>query len=470
MRQLFVIATRKMEKKVSSFNRANLKKTINYFKRNGIKNTLYTVLERCAQKGESYSYIPPKENTLNEQRSYPFEEPCKFSILVPAYETKETYLRELTDSCLRQRYSDFELIIADASESACVEQVMKTYADERIVYKRLTENKGISGNTNEALKIATGDYVGLLDHDDLLTEDALYEMARAIERGKKDGIEIPMLYSDEDKCDGEGKVFFDPHKKTDFNLDLLLSNNYICHFTVMKRELMEQLKFREDYDGAQDYDIILRGVAALLKKEGYVKTKEQLICHIPKILYHWRCHEASTAINPESKRYAYEAGKMAVTAFLDSMGWKAKVEHSCHLGFYEVEAEDVFDGFGKVGAVGGKVIDRQNKIAGNLWQEGKKPLEGVHVHFSGYMNRASLKQTMDILDLRCIRINPELRELFEEITGMKYTETNVFFAGEEYKKSEAEWSALSKAFCGEVQKRGYRLIFYPQYVYKIRKK
>lgn len=457
---------------MGSLNSTNIKKTINYFKRNGIRKTFYTVLERYTQKNKDYHYEKPEKNFLEEQKKYRFDEKYKFSILVPAYETNEIYLREMIESVLNQSYSELELIIADAGKSDCVEKVIKTYTDKRIVYKRLAENQGISVNTNEALKAAAGDYVGLLDHDDLLTEDALFEMARAIEKGKKAGIEIKMLYSDEDKCDGAGKTFFEPHKKPDLNLDLLMSNNYVCHFLVMKKEFMTELGFDKKYDGAQDFDITLRGVAKLIQSEGYEETTERLVCHIPKVLYHWRCHEASTAVNPASKMYAYDAGKRAVQRFIGLMGWKAEVQHSNHLGFYEVREQNIFKELGNIGVVGGKVIDRNNKITGCLWQEGKKPFEGLNTHFGGYMHRASLRQTMDTLDLRCMRINSELIRLFEEVTGMKYVEKEKdgLFFREKYEKTEEEWDNLSKAFCKEVQKSGYRLVFDPRYVYKMRKK
>lgn len=457
---------------MSGLNGNNIKKTLYFLKRNGIIKTFYAVLERCTEKTEDYDYIKPTEEQLEAQREYCFDEPCKFSILVPAYETKEAYLREMIDSVLNQTYRNFELVIADASKSDCVEKIVKTYTDGRILYERLKKNEGISENTNAALRRAKGDYIGLLDHDDLLTEDALFEMAKAIEQGKKEGVELKLLYSDEDKCDGEGKSFFEPHRKLDFNLDLMLSNNYVCHFMVMKKEMMKELQFLSTYDGAQDYDIMLRCVATLLKSDGYEKTKDKLVCHIPKILYHWRCHEASTAVNPRSKMYAYDAGKIAVWHFINEMMWRAVVRHSRHVGFYEIMEEDTFEDLGNIGAVGGKIIDRHNRMTGCLWQQGKKPFEGLNVHFGGYMHRASLRQTMDTLDLRCIRIRPQLTGMFEELTGMKYIEkkrSGLFFR-EKYKKSEEEWNALSKAFSEEVQKRGYRLVFYPQYVYKIRKK
>ena len=175
--------------------------------------------------------------------------------------------------------------------------------DSRIRYVRTAENKGMSENTNEALQYATGDYVGLLDHDDLLTPDALYEMAMTLQNANEQGIEAALVYSDEDKCDTEAKIYYEPHVKLGFNWDLLLSNNYICHFLAMKTELIKKLGFRKEYDGAQDFDLVLR---ATLEKD----EKDEIL-HVEKILYHWRCHDLSTAANPQSKLYAYEAGKRA---------------------------------------------------------------------------------------------------------------------------------------------------------------
>ena len=142
-------------------------------------------------------------------------------------------------------------------------------------------------------------YIGLLDHDDILTRDALYEMACALEKQEQNGIHPVFLYSDEDKCDGEAQNTYEPHRKTDFNLDLLLSNNYICHFLVMDAAVMKRLRLRTGFDGAQDYDLVLRAAGQVL--EG---TPEEAYVHIPKILYHWRCHRNSTASNPASKTYA----------------------------------------------------------------------------------------------------------------------------------------------------------------------
>ena len=175
----------------------------------------------------------------------------------------------------------------------------REWHDGEIVILRLTENAGISENTNRGIEAAAGGYIGLLDHDDLLTPDALYEMAAAIRKRNGNIAETqPLaLYSDEDKCDGDGKRFYEPHRKTDFDGELLLSNNYICHFLVMEAGLMKRLKLRADFDGAQDFDLVLRAFAA-----------GAAFLHVPKVLYHWRCHEASTAANPRSKSYAMRRG------------------------------------------------------------------------------------------------------------------------------------------------------------------
>ena len=270
---------------------------------------------------------------------------------------------------LDQTYGNFELILADASESDQVERVIKTYDDKRILYKRLKQNGGISTNTNQALMYATGDYAALLDHDDVLTRDALYEMASCIWNAENRNIELQLLYSDEDKCDENGTDYYEAHRQEKFNLDLILSNNYICHFMVMKRQMMQELQLRSVCDGAQDYDLVLRAVSLMLGKDKKRKKAEQLpIEHVPRVLYHWRCHSASTAENPESKRYAYEAGKRAVEDFMRLRGWKGKVSHLRHLGFYRIDYEpDLLTNRPDVGLVGGRLLDKNNKITGGIY-------------------------------------------------------------------------------------------------------
>ena len=200
-------------------------------------------------------------------------------------------------------------------------------ADARIKYECLTENQGIAGNTNAAIALADGDWIAFMDHDDLLAPDALFEMVKMIRQGfhdedglaatvyREDGNDYEMLYTDEDKVDMDGKTHFKPHLKPDFNIDLLRSNNYITHFLAVKRSLLDRVGgIRSDFDGAQDYDFILR-----------CAEQAGAIGHIPRILYHWRCHKESTSENPFSKQYAVDAGKRAIGEHLKRLGVDAVV-------------------------------------------------------------------------------------------------------------------------------------------------
>lgn len=430
---------------MGKLNMDNLRKTIYYLKKNGIRNTFYAMSERL-QKSEtdSYTYEEPPEEILRKQRETIWKEPVVFSILVPVYHTPEQYLKELLESVQNQTYPFYQLLLLDAGErEACSENTRNMAdfcADERIQYYKLHQNIGIAENTNVGLEYATGDYVALLDHDDLLTKDALYEMANAVAQARQKGIELQMLYSDEDKCDGEAKCFYEPHYKKDFDEELLLTNNYICHFTAVKAELFRKLKLRGEYNGAQDFDLVLR-VAGECEK-----PKDQ-ICHIPKVLYHWRCHISSTAANPASKNYAYEAGKRAVEAYTSEQGWKVKVEHLKHLGFYKViYEEDIFTQRPDIGAVGGSLM-RKKKITGGLMDgQGKVVYEGLRMGFSGYMNRAALVQEAEMLDVRCMRINPACEKLVRE--SLEQTDIN----------------KRNQEVCKVLKDAGYKLIWDPAWM------
>lgn len=265
------------------------------------------------------------EEEENRQRSCLFTCMPKISIAVPVYETPEKFMCEMIESVRKQTYKNWELCIADGSVSKDTEEIIDKYAaqDQRIKYLKLKENEGIVGNSNRALEICTGEYVGLLDHDDILSEDALYEVVQAINEEDMPGL----IYSDEDKMTMDASQYFNPHFKLDFNLDLFRSNNYICHFCVIKKEILDQLGgFRKEFEGAQDYDLILRSV-----------EKAEKIVHIPKILYHWRSHQNSTAENPESKLFAYKAGKRAIEEHLKRMGEEGMVGYTHYPGFYHVK-------------------------------------------------------------------------------------------------------------------------------------
>lgn len=253
------------------------------------------------------------EKERKAQREHRFEQNPLISIVIPLYNTPPGYLKAMLDSILAQTYDNFEICLADGSETQETgRQIQEQYGDEtRIRYRKLERNGGISENTNAALAMARGDYVMLADHDDLVAENALYEIVKTVNEHP----DADAIYTDEDKVDMEGQHYFDPHFKPDFNLYMLRTSNYICHIFTVRRQIAEAVGgFRKEYDGAQDYDFILR--CCELAKGIY---------HIPKILYHWRTHAASTASNPESKLYAWEAGRKALADHYSRVGIDAEV-------------------------------------------------------------------------------------------------------------------------------------------------
>ena len=255
-----------------------------------------------------------------------FEKKYVFSILVPLYNTPMNFLKEMIDSVLAQTYAGWELCLADGSDSSHPEvgEFCRKLAaeDSRIRYKKLEKNGGISENTNACIELAGGDFIALFDHDDLLHEDALYEAMLALESEP----DIDVIYTDEDKVDEYSSVYSDAHIKSDYNIDLLRTNNYICHFFIVKKCIVDKVGgFNSEYNGSQDYDFILR-----------CTEQAKNIHHIPKVLYHWRMHSASTAMNPESKMYCYDAAVRALDAHLERTGIDAKASMTDHIGFYRV--------------------------------------------------------------------------------------------------------------------------------------
>ncbi len=442
-----------------------MKKGLQYLKRNGLREAFYKALEQFEKDEYASGYREllisqqADEATLQKQRQEKYTHPYKISILVPAYETEPVFLKEMIRSVMAQSYENWELCIADGSESDIVKETVMELTGEaddgisqKIRYLKLGRNGGIAENTNEALQMATGEYIGLLDHDDLLEPDALYEVMKVLSANlQKDGNvysnRIRALYTDEDKVDGSGVRHFDPNFKPEFDIDLLRSNNYICHFFVVRTELARSAGgFLEEYDGAQDHDFMFRCLENIPVSAVY---------HIPKVLYHWRCHNESTAENPSSKRYAYEAGKRAVEAHLERKGIRAQVEHTAHLGFFRViyepvpssvlrltrkqwdamspeEYENIHEDYililsedlkpltqdymkeltgtlsrYEVGCVGGKVYDRHFRIESAGYTKGEDGryipnFHGMNGHYSGYMHRASLQQRVDGVSLDCM--------------------------------------------------------------------
>lgn len=404
------IKAKRAEKLLALVHIETLVVSFDFIRENGFRAFMKKAIHKIQKIDEDYDYpewqlktavsteeIERQKNAW-ENLSFPNGKAPLISIVIPAYNTPEKYLSMLLDSLTAQTYPNFEVIVADGSESgnASVSDTIKKYAsaDERIKYIALEKNLGISGNTNAGLKEASGDFIALCDHDDELPPWALYKVAEAI----ADNPKAQFIYTDEDKIDFDGKALFEPHFKSDMNMDLLCAVNYICHLSVIRRDLLERVGgFREEFDGAQDHDFFLRCLEEATTEERkalyryaddciYDETKEAVIykgsktaekaekntaeyslstenpdstdpgsilgkraleelnegrfvservIHIPEVCYHWRYHKGSTASNPESKMYAYDAGSRAIKAHYDRMGYPySDVEKGVTYGYY----------------------------------------------------------------------------------------------------------------------------------------
>lgn len=300
-----------------------------YRQDNGLAATIkHAITKLKNSEAPKYTYMDfltsfaPTEVELQRQREKSFDYAPLMSIVIPMYQTPEKYLVELVDSIVAQTYSNWELCLADGSPTDTLGLfIEKKYGkDSRIKYKHLSENLGISENTNAAIAMAAGDFIVLSDHDDTLAANALYEIVAAINSDRN----IDVLYTDEDKISMDSKEYFEPSFKPDFNLDLLCAVNYICHLFIFSRGIYEKVgAFDKKFDGAQDHDFILRCCEAAKR-----------VYHVPKALYHWRSHAASTAMSAESKLYAFDSGAAAVQAHYDRLGIPATVEQDTFYGTY----------------------------------------------------------------------------------------------------------------------------------------
>ena len=317
-------------------NKENVKKGFEYIRRNGVSRFWTLAKAKAFPAGKSYKewyeeHCPTKEEMMR-QREVEFSVQPLISIVVPTYQTPIPFLKDMIDSVRKQSYEKWELCIADGSLNGAendtkvirVREELNRYSmeDKRIKVVYLEENQGIAENTNQALALATGEYIGLFDHDDMLTPDALYEIVKAI-----NDYDYDVLYTDEDKISEDSHDYKKPVFKPDYSPELLCANNYITHFFVAKKSIVDRLGgFRKEYDGSQDYDFIFRCVE-LAKKVG----------HVSKVLYHWRMHGGSVAGDPTSKMYAYDAGKKAIQSHYERVGIQANVEHMERLGLYHTE-------------------------------------------------------------------------------------------------------------------------------------
>ncbi len=412
---------------------------IDYIRRNGITSTCYAAAQHLHDMRVDLSYDREVKRRIKngdgtdgaEDREHLPYEPL-ISILVPTYRPENRYFREMLRSVKRQTYGNFELLLGCGG--------------------------GISENTNAALSEAKGDYIALLDQDDFIEPDALYLIAKEINKGAS------LIYTDEDKYDTGRDRYLRPFRKPGFDTELLLSNNYVCHFLAVKRELaLKAGGFRSEYDGAQDHDLILRCAEYLGPGEAR---------HVDKVLYHWRIHDGSTAGDPGEKSYAHGAGKRAIEDHLKRNGIGADVTETEHRGFYRVryhakpsggdayimhlgagihplgrdneeEMRAYLDANPGIGAIGGRVIDTFGRILSSGYLRtgdgGILPLfRGMDHHMSGEFHLAGLRRKVDIISNQCILIRSALEDCMDTDSGR---------------------------MCEKIRKRGYDVVIDPQMVF-----
>lgn len=442
-----------------------IRRAFDYLKRNGAKAALFAAAEHAGSivKDLRYNAGLSRERTGKEELDAQRKDDkrgIKISVLVPVYEPQSEYFLQMVRSVLDQTYADFELILSDGSPAQDLLATKISKENEKVRYVRGIPGGGISENSNSALSAADGDAVVLLDQDDLLEPDALYRMAAYFDRG------YDVVYTDEDKyVSGTGR-YISPYRKREFNRDLLLSNNYICHLFGVKRELaIKAGGFNKKYDGAQDHDLILRCCDI---------AGEEKIAHIPRILYHWRIHEGSTAGNPMAKVYAYESGKRAVRDFLKGKGLEAEVLDTAHRGFFRViykdrvpkdgytlfvderlvpltdEYEEILSSYlarDDIGIAGARIIGSNKRIVCSGYEkdpEGRvvSLFAGQDYRLPGYMNTAELVMDTEAVSKHACVVRNELLSCME---------------GNSYR------------ICEKIRKKGYRVVIDPKVVFQIRK-
>lgn len=374
-----------------------IKKGIDYIKKYGFiegakkikrKVSIFKTYSKFNDNYKTWIYNnEPNENEIKKQEKFKFEYEPKISILIPMYNTNEVFFKELITCLKEQTYKNFEVCLADGSEVE--NKNLKKYFsdDDRFMYQHLNGNKGISENTNAALDMATGEYIALVDHDDVLPCFALYEVIKAINNNPS----VEFIYSDEDILDSNYERK-NPYFKPDFSPYTLRSCNYICHLSVIKKTLINKIgKFRSKFDGAQDYDMILRAT-----------ENAKLIVHIPKILYHWRAHNNSTSQNTDSKSYAFVAGKKAIEEQLKRLDIKGSVESLETPGTYKVNYEIINNPFVSIIIPNKDSIEDLNKCISSI-----------------------LKSTYSNYEIIIVENNSESREIFEFYNKLEKNHKNI---------------------------------------------
>lgn len=358
---------------VSVLRPRSIKKAFLTFKEEGpaaFRRKLYARIQ-ATLANQHYCYqqylrsIRPTQSQLAKQRNQTFEFEPAFGVVIPLYNTRPDYLRDLLDSFFDQTYSHFKLFLVDASPveqgKTHITDLVQEYSqqDNRLIYTILGSNDGISANTNRGIELAMKDreitHIGLCDHDDFIEPDTLYEYTKALNENPS----AKILYSDEDvvRFKGDKAAYF--VCKPDFNLFQLESCNYINHFFVCEKSLLKKIKTKEGlyerpaFDGAQDYDLYLRLVPEVLKLDSEILADKNLrtkfkvdqalyssatVYHVPLPLYHWRAGDGSTAQDPKNKLYAFEAGKHALEEYFKTMHIPVEsVDHTNTYGTYRVK-------------------------------------------------------------------------------------------------------------------------------------
>lgn len=315
----------------SALEKTPILESYRYIRRNGFAKYMTKSFKKVFKTDQNnyvrwFALHKLSEEELTKQAETHFSHRPLISIAVPLYHTPIKYLDAMIESVTAQTYKNWELCLANGSpEDEKLKSALAAHQarDKRIRVTELKENLGIAGNTNAALALAKGEFIALLDHDDMLAPNALFEYVKVL----NDHPDYDMFYSDEDKVDEGGKKHFDPNFKPDYNPDLFMTNNYICHFFMVKKDIVDKIGgFRPGYDGAQDYDFILRCI-----------ENGNHIHHVPQILYYWRSHRNSTARDFSSKEYAYDAGRRALQDHFDRLGMNITTHYGPQFGWYSNE-------------------------------------------------------------------------------------------------------------------------------------
>lgn len=398
----------------------------------------------AADQDEVYQFwasrYEPDPSALDAQRSFEFKQRPLISLVVPVHDTPAPVLKEMIESVIAQTYSHWELCMADGnSQREETRRTLELYAaqEKRIKVNFLTKNTGIAGNSNEALKLASGDYIGLLDHDDTLAPFALFEAAKVIDERP----EVDFIYSDRDFISSDGKVRLNPFFKPDFSPYFLLSSNYLTHLWLFRRELIDKLEgFRLGFEGAQDYDLVLRATELTDR-----------IVHIPKILYHWRKTSTSAALSPRAKPYAFDSGAKAVAEALKRRGMPGQVKKNPEVaGLYSISLRPRTKGLCSIMIPAYGNVDKIARCVSSIVKNTKS--EKLELIVVGQKSQQEMRKKLAPICARCpvqFIDGPEPKNIFTAFDAGAQSAKGDFllFAHDDIEVSSKDWLADLKSWC-----------------------